>query len=76
MSDSHYKYFYRGIKLDPYRLFRIYGITAPEQQHAIKKLLRAGESVKSLEQDISETISTLTRWLNILDEDKSTKEEK
>lgn len=67
---KHYRYTFRGRKIDPYRIFRIYKITAPEQQHAIKKLLRAGQSVKSLEQDIDEVILTLTRWKEIIEEDR------
>jgi DNA-binding protein H-NS len=33
-------------------------------------LLRAGKSVKTLEQDINETIATLERWKEILKEDE------
>jgi len=67
---KHYKYSYKGIKLDPYRILQVYGITCPAQQHAIKKLLRAGNSVKDLEQDIQEVIDTLQRKLEMLKEDK------
>lgn len=67
---KHYKYTYKGIKLDPYRIFRVYNISAPEQQHAIKKLLRAGNSIKDLQQDIQEVIMTLNRWIEIIEEDK------
>ena len=73
MTDTkyrHYKYSYKGIKLDPYRILQVYGITCPAQQHAIKKLLRAGNSVKDLEQDIQEVIDTLQRKLEMLKEDK------
>ncbi len=69
MSSEHYNYTYKGIKLDPYRIFDVYGIGNSAQQHAIKKLLRAGDSVKSLEQDIDETILTLQRWKEMLGED-------
>ena len=69
-EHSHYKYSYKGIKLDPYRILQVYGITCPAQQHAIKKLLRAGNSVKDLEQDIQEVIDTLQRKLEMLKEDK------
>ena len=69
-EDRHFKFQYKGIILDPYRIFRIYGITDPEQQHAIKKLLRAGKSVKTLKQDIKEVIMTLNRWVEILEEDE------
>ena len=67
-SGAHYKYSYKGLKLDPYRIMAVYNITNPAQQHAIKKLLRAGLSVKSLEQDIDEVIVTLNRWKEMLHE--------
>ena len=67
---KHYQYSYKGIKLDPYRILSIYGVTCPAMQHAIKKLLRAGNSVKDLEQDIQEVIDTLKRKLEMLKEDK------
>lgn len=66
----HYRYSYRGRKIDPYRIFRIYKIADSAQQHAIKKLLRAGKSVKSLEQDIDEVIQTLQRWKEMNREDE------
>lgn len=69
-SGRHYRYSYRGVKLDPYRIIDAYGITHPAHQHAIKKLLRAGKSVKSLRQDIQEVQDALTRWLEMLDEDQ------
>lgn len=67
---NHYKFSYKGIKMDPYRIFKIYKIADPAQQHAIKKLLRAGQSIKSLEQDISEVIVTLERWKEMIREDE------
>lgn len=70
-SGRHYRYSYRGIKLDPYRIINIYRITHPAHQHALKKLLRAGKSVKSLRQDIKEVQDALTRWLEMLDEDEA-----
>lgn len=70
-SGRHYRYSYRGIKLDPYRIIHTYRITHPAHQHALKKLLRAGKSVKSLRQDIKEVQDALTRWLEMLDEDEA-----
>ena len=67
---KHYQYSYKGIKLDPYRILSVYGVTCPAMQHAIKKLLRAGNSVKDLEQDIKEVIDTLKRKLEMIEEDK------
>jgi hypothetical protein len=47
----------------------VYGITDPAQQHAIKKLLRAGRSVKSFRRDVEEVISTLNRLLEMMEEE-------
>ena len=73
--DKHYQFTYKGIKLDPYRILKVYGISDPAQQHAIKKLLRAGESVKPLKEDIKEVILSLTRWLEMLEEDSESSNE-
>lgn len=70
-SGKHYRYSYRQIKLDPYRIIAVYGITHPAHQHALKKLLRAGKSIKSLRQDIKEVQDALARWLEMLDEDEA-----
>ena len=70
MIPKHYDYEYKGLVCDPYRILKIYGIINPCQQHAIKKLLRAGKSVKSLEDDIMEVKCSLDRWLEMLREDK------
>lgn len=67
-ADSHYKFSFNGVKLDPYRILDVYQISHPAQQHAIKKLLRAGKSVKTLRQDVEEVQMTLTRWLEMMDE--------
>jgi hypothetical protein len=60
---------YKGVKIDPYRIFELYNITNAAQQHAIKKLLRAGKSVKTLDQDIAEVQITLSRWQEMIQED-------
>ena len=67
---SYYEYSFNGVKLDPYRILSVYNITCPAMQHAIKKLLRAGNSVKDLKQDIQEVIDTLKRKLDMLEEDE------
>jgi hypothetical protein len=69
-TPKHYKYTFRGIKLDPYRILWLYRIGHPAQQHAIKKLLRAGQSIKELEQDIDEVIDTLVRWKEMIREER------
>ena len=70
-ADAHYQYSYNGFKLDPYRIIDVYGITNPAQQHAIKKLLRAGTKPgHSVEREINEVILCLTRWLEMIQEDE------
>lgn len=82
MSDekdlgAHYNLEFKGIRMDPYRVLSIYNkITHPAHQHAVKKLLRAGESVKSLRQDVEEVILTLQRWLAMMDEEAAAEKEK
>lgn len=74
--DGHYRFEFNGVKLDPYRILTVYGITHPAQQHAIKKLLRAGKSIKDLDRDIDEVILTLNRWKEMLNEEREIKEAK
>lgn len=65
-QPTHYDYTFEGKRLDPYRILLCYGISHPAQQHAIKKLLRAGRSIKPLIQDIDEVIMTLNRWREMI----------
>lgn len=66
---SYYDNFFDGKKIDVYRVLKIFGITEPAQQHAIKKLLRAGKSIKTTEQDIDEAIDCLKRWKEMIYEE-------
>ena len=71
MSNTSYnRREFLGVKIDIYRILDLYGIVHPAQQHAIKKLLRAGNGAKSLEQDIEETIESLQRWQAMLRENE------
>jgi len=67
---KHYDYKYKGITFDPYRIIDIYGIHHPAQAHALKKLLRAGKSIKPLIQDVDEVIDSLKRWKQMIKEDE------
>ena len=71
-ENQHYKPDFMGVIIDPYRLARIYKDSnwTEEQFHAIKKLMRAGKSTKSLMQDLSEVKCTIDRWIEILKEDE------
>ena len=56
--------------VDVYRLIRLWEISDPELQHALKKILAAGQrGAKSTAQDVQEAIDSLVRWKQIQDED-------
>lgn len=49
--------------VDVYRVLDLFGVVDPPIQHAVKKLLCAGErGSKTMPQDIAEAIATLQRW--------------
>ena len=57
-------------KLDIYRILKLYEVSDPCLQHAIKKLLCAGKrGVKNQIQDINEAILSLQRLLEMQGED-------
>ena len=72
---KYYMYDYKGIRIDPYRILSVYGIVCPAMQHAIKKLLRCGKSIKTEREDILEVMSTLERKLEMLNEDSNMQSE-
>lgn len=51
-----------GVRVDYYKIVELYHLTDPCICHALKKLLRAGRSHKSLPQDIQDAIDSLLRW--------------
>lgn len=70
VTPSRYQWAYKGVSFDFYRLCEILGVRHHAQAHALKKVIRAGQSVKSLETDIEEAIACLTRWKEMVGEDK------
>ena len=69
---AHYRFTYKGLKLDPARIGAIYGITHPMQFQALKKLLCTGKrGHKSLLQDIADIECCLQRWKEMLQEDET-----
>lgn len=69
-TPDRYRWSWKGVTFDFYRLCEILGICHHAQAHALKKLIRAGRSVKSIDQDIDETIDALLRWKEMLAEDR------
>lgn len=66
---SYYNQQYNGVKLDPYRVLKVYEITDPAIQHAVKKLLRLGKGAKTEITDVQEAIESLQRFIEMRDED-------
>lgn len=66
---KHYRFSYKGIKLDPFRLARVYKVTNPAQFTILKKSIRMGTGGKSKEQDLRDIISAAERELELMQED-------
>lgn len=67
---AHYRYTYKGIKLDPFRIAQIYGVTDFAQLTILKKVLCAGNrGAKDKRQDLLDIISAAQRAIEIMDED-------
>ena len=60
--------------IDVYRVLVLFGVTNPCLQHAIKKLLCAGQrGAKGQQQDVQEAIASLLRYLEMQTEDEAKK---
>jgi hypothetical protein len=75
MSDSkdpgaHYRYEYKGIKLDPARIVTVYGCKNLMAGTIVKKALCAGNRGHKNElEDIEDIISAAKRWKEMVLED-------
>lgn len=68
---SHYHKPCKYTHVDVYRVLKLFDVTDPCLQHAIKKLLVAGgRGQKDISKDIQEAIVTLTRWQQMQEEEK------
>lgn len=69
-TGSHYRREYKGIKLDPARICRIYNVNCVLQSAIVKKTLCAGgRGHKEVLQDIDDIITAAERWKEIILED-------
>ena len=71
-SHDHYFKDVSSLKhIDIYRVLLLFGVTNPCIQHAIKKLLCAGQrGAKDKKQDVQEAITSLLRYLEMQTEDE------
>jgi len=68
-AGEHYRYVYKGVKLDPFRIAAVYGMTDPALFTILKKVLRGGRAHKDLKQDLVDIISSAERKLEMMEED-------
>jgi hypothetical protein len=71
-AGGHYRYQYKGINLDPFRIAQIYGVTDFALQTALKKILCAGKrGHKNLRQDLLDVRCAIDRKLEMIIEDEA-----
>ena len=73
---NEYKHYQKNVEhlkwIDVYRVLLLFGVTNPCLQHAIKKLLCAGNrGVKDERKDVQEAIASLLRYLEMQTEDEN-----
>jgi hypothetical protein len=67
---KHYRYQYKGINLDPFRIAQVYNINNMAQFTALKKILCTGKrGYKDLIVDIDDIICAMNRWKQMIHED-------
>lgn len=74
LEERQYPHYFKDVSnynvIDIYRVLALWGVTDPCIQHAIKKLLCAGQrGGKDVSEDIREAIASCNRWLEMRDED-------
>ena len=70
VSGDPYQVHIGGVRADPYRIARVYGINDPVIFQALKKLLRCGRKHKDQATDVREAITSLERWEAMNKEDQ------
>lgn len=69
-TGSHYRFEYKGIKLDPFRISQIYGMTSFAMMTILKKCLCAGNrGHNSYREDLLDIINAAQREIEMIDED-------
>lgn len=72
---KEYSHYYKKIPdgveyIDVYRVLELFEVSSPSLQHALKKLLVAGgRGHKDLEKDVKEAIVSLSRWVEMREEE-------
>jgi len=69
-AGKHYRYDFKGVKIDPYRIASVYQVTDPALFTILKKTLRQGRAHKDLTQDLRDIICAAERKLEMMKEDR------
>ena len=70
-KGKHYRFEYKGIKLDPARICKIYNVEGALLPIIVKKALCAGSrGHKDFRSDIEDIICAANRILEMIDEDR------
>ncbi len=75
-DSKKYKHYFKDVSnlkyIDIYRVITLWEVTDPCIQHAIKKLLVAGNrGYKDVEKDIQEAVDSLNRWKEMQEENNN-----
>lgn len=76
MKEDKYSHYYKKVPegveyIDVYRVLEMFDVNNPSIAHAVKKLLVAGgRGHKDVEKDIKEAIVSLSRWVEMREEEK------
>lgn len=70
--NHYYKKVPEGVEyIDVYRVLEMFDVTNPSIAHAVKKLLVAGgRGHKDIKKDIKEAIVSLSRWVEMREEEQ------
>ena len=76
MSEQKHNHYFKDVSnlkfIDVYRVLDLFNVVNPCVQHAIKKLLCAGQrGIKDQKQDVQEAIASLVRYLEMQTEDEN-----
>lgn len=68
-KGKHYRYEFKGVKFDPYRVARMYDLGGGPREHMVKKLLRGTGKGHTERELIDELQCCLDRWKEMVDEE-------
>lgn len=67
---AHYRFEYRGIKLDPYRVARVCGMEGGPREHILKKVMRGVAKGLTEKELVEEVQCCVDRWREMVSEDQ------